>query len=442
MGARTGREVTGADGRRPGMLALPVRALVVVVLVELATAAVLAGDVVAVAAGTIDLTPRGVLVAGLIITGAVLHQEASARLESYRTRVVGGEGAPALNLSSLWIAAGAVLCPPPLATVVAAACYLHLRCFVYSPEANRHPFKIVYTAAATLLAVHAAGAVSGGSVEPATVVLALAAYLAVDTTAVVGMVVLTGSMRVNELARLRPELALEVSLLCLAGLLAAGMSIQPWLIVFIFPPLLILQRTLFVRQLERAARTDGKTGLLTAGAWHDLASAQLEAAGRRGHRAGVLVVDIDHFKRFNDRYGHLAGDEVLDRVAATVQSQLRAHDVVGRFGGEEFVVLLPLADPEPDARAELAAVAERIRAAVSALPVRIGATGERRQVDQVTVSIGGAVFPVDAQHLLGVVAAADAALYDAKRAGRDAVRLAARHHAPAPRSEAPADRHR
>jgi diguanylate cyclase (GGDEF)-like protein len=437
-GAR-GRGVTEVDRRRWPVLALPARALVAVVAVELATVALLARDVAALVDGALDVTAHELVVAALLVAGAVLHQEVSVRLERYRSRMVTGNGEAYLNLNSVWIGAAAVLCPSLLAVCVAVTCYLHLRYFVYASEADKQPFKVVYAAAACLLSVHAAGWIAHGSVDPLLMGLALAAYLAVDTVAVVGVVLLTGSVRVRDLGRFRPELTLETSLLCLAGLLAAAMSIQLWLIAFIFPPILVLHRALFVRQLERAARTDGKTGLLTAGAWHELASDHLDTARRRGHRAAVLVVDIDHFKRVNDRYGHLAGDSVLARVAATVKSQLRAHDVVGRFGGEEFVVLLPLSDPEPDAQAEMAAVAERIRAAVAGLQVEVAAAGRAPQTDRVTVSVGGAAFPVHGDHLLSVVAAADAALYAAKRAGRDTVRLAPR---PAQPTAADAAAHR
>jgi diguanylate cyclase (GGDEF)-like protein len=422
--------VTGVDRRRWPVLALPARALVAVLGVEVLTVLLLARDVAALVADVSDITAHDLLAAAILIAGAVLHQEVSVRLERYRSRMVTGNGEAYLNLNSVWIAAAAVLCRSPLAVCMAVVCFVHLRYVVYASEADRQPFKVLYAAAACLLSVHAAGWIAHGSVDPLLMGLALVAYLAVDTVAVVGVVLLTGSVRIRDLGRFRPELMLETSLLCLAGLLAAAMSIQLWLIVFIFPPILVLHRALFVRQLERAARTDWKTGLLTAGTWHELASAHLDVARRRGHRAAVLVVDIDHFKRINDRYGHLAGDAVLARVAATVASQLRAHDVVGRFGGEEFVVLVPLSDPESDARAETAAVAERIRTAVAAVRVDVAAVGMPPMAERVTVSVGGAVFPVHGEHLLGVVAAADAALYAAKRAGRDAVRLAPRVASP------------
>ena len=434
--------------RRWPVLALPARVLVAVVGVELVTVLLLARDVAALVDGAIDVTAHDLLAAAILVAGAVLHQEVSVRLERYRSRMVTGSGEAYLNLTSVWTAAAAVLCQSPLAVCVALICYIHLRYVVHPTEADKQPFKVVYSVAACLLSVHAAGWIVHGSVDPLLMGLGLAAYLAVDTVAVVGVVLLTGSVRVRDLGRFRPELTLEASLLCLAGLLAAAMSIQLWLIVFIFPPILVLHRALFVRQLERAARTDGKTGLLTAGTWHELATAQLDVARRRGHRAAVLVVDIDHFKRINDRYGHLAGDTVLARVAGTVASQLRSHDLVGRFGGEEFVVLVPLTDPEPDAHAETAAVAERIRAAVAGLSVDVAAVGRPPRIDGVTVSVGGAVFPVHGDHLLSVVAAADAALYAAKRAGRDAVRLApqvtppAGPEAVAHRRGEPADRHR
>ena len=131
--------------------------------------------------------------------------------------------------------------------------------------------------------------------------------------------------------------------------------------------------------------------------------------------AAVLLVDIDHFKRVNDRYGHLAGDELLAATASTLVSHVRAGDVLGRFGGEEFVVLLPGAEPG-------AGGLDR-RTAPGAGP------GHRRPVARrrghVTVSIGVAALGRDGNELFELLAAADAALYRAKQAGRDRVRHAA-----------------
>lgn len=426
------------QSRRFPVFALPGRALAVVVAVELATALLVVGDVVRVATGAVAVTPHHLATAGLLTAAGVLHQEVSSRVERYRSRVASGSGTAALNLGSLWIATAAVLCPTPVAVAVAVVSYLHLRCFVYPAHANRDLYKIVYSASATLLAVHAASAVTDGDVTLATTVGALAAYLAVDTVAVVGVVVLSGVLKIRDLPRLRPELTLETALLCLAALLTAAMSIQLWLIAFVFPPLLLLHRALFVRQLELAARIDGKTGLLTAATWHELATAHLDEARVRGRSVGVLIVDIDQFKELNDRYGHLAGDAVLAALARTLRTTLRRRDAVGRFGGEEFVVLLPLPHTAPgeSARAELGTVAERIRAAAEALRVEAGTGPEPVVIDHVTVSVGGAVFPDHGHHLLDVVAAADAALYEAKRSGRNAVRLAKRRPAPAGRAGA------
>src|SRR6185312_8514453 len=85
---------------------------------------------------------------------------------------------------------------------------------------------------------------------------------------------------------------------------------------------------------------DGKTGLLNAAAWHAQAERALRRASRHDGAKGVLVLDLDHFKSVNDTYGHLAGDQVLAAVAAALRTEVRDRDLVGRFGGEEFVILL------------------------------------------------------------------------------------------------------
>jgi len=154
-------------------------------------------------------------------------------------------------------------------------------------------------------------------------------------------------------------------------------------------------------ELAVMARTDGLTGLLNRRRF-DL---DLEAATRRGKSTtAAMMVDIDHFKRFNDSYGHACGDDVLRRVATAIGPQLRRGDIAYRYGGEEFSVLLPGAEDE-DARV----VAERIRLTIESLPVVDG--------ESVTVSIG--VASGAASDLNRVVSAADRALFRAKDSGRN-----------------------
>ncbi|GAB6196156.1 GGDEF domain-containing protein [Lysobacter xanthus] len=164
-------------------------------------------------------------------------------------------------------------------------------------------------------------------------------------------------------------------------------------------------------QLEALASRDPLTGAANRRAMERELHIAAEAFRRHRVPAGVLVMDLDHFKRINDDFGHEAGDDVLVGFARLVQSRCRAGDRLFRYGGEEFVLLLPGTDD-----ATLATVAEELRAAVAG---RIR-TGDGRAV---TVSIGAAALQTgeDPSQWL---ARADAAMYSAKRAGRDRVMLA------------------
>jgi diguanylate cyclase (GGDEF)-like protein len=170
-----------------------------------------------------------------------------------------------------------------------------------------------------------------------------------------------------------------------------------------------LARTVSHRDAEAAASTDPLTGLPNR-RYFDEFVGLLAQRRRAGDAVGVLMVDIDRFKAFNDTHGHATGDEVLRGVAAAIVSAVREDDVPARFGGEEFVVLLR--NPGPGVAVE---VGERIRAAVGAMD--LAGLG----VGPVSVSIGVAVSNRPDEPIDELLRTADANLYSAKRGGRDRV---------------------
>ena len=154
----------------------------------------------------------------------------------------------------------------------------------------------------------------------------------------------------------RESLLLDLTETCVGILVAITCALSPLLLLIALPPVILLQRSLMHQQLQAAARTDPKTGLLNAAAWQREADAEMTRALRADTAVTVLLVDVDHFKRVNDSHGHLVGDEVLKCLAAELRQQVRDSDVVGRFGGEEFTVLLPRTDAK-----EALQIAERLR---------------------------------------------------------------------------------
>lgn len=202
---------------------------------------------------------------------------------------------------------------------------------------------------------------------------------------------------------------------CSGALVALLATLDVALVLLALPPVLLLQRGLMHGQLRAAARTDGKTGLLNAVTWEREAATELVRLRRTKVPSAVLLIDVDHFKRVNDKHGHLVGDRVLKAVVAALREELRDGDLMGRFGGEEFALLLPRTD-EWEARR----VAERLRRCVADLviPVDPGTTL------RVTVSVGVAIVEPSgtaAMTVTELLAAADAGLYRAKAAGRDQV---------------------
>lgn len=164
-------------------------------------------------------------------------------------------------------------------------------------------------------------------------------------------------------------------------------------------------------ELRSQAMHDGLTGIWNRGAVLDQLSRELDRSTRAHTTTGVLMLDLDHFKKVNDTYGHLTGDIVLREVAKRITESVRFYDTVGRYGGEEFVVVLPNCG-----KAEIEQLAERIRFAIASVLIPT--------VDMeiaVTVSIGASVAAAELRWTNDILAAADKALYQAKEAGRNRV---------------------
>jgi len=169
-----------------------------------------------------------------------------------------------------------------------------------------------------------------------------------------------------------------------------------------------------VGKLEHMARTDGLTGLLNHRAFQKSLAAEIRRANRTGAELTLIMLDVDHFKRYNDAHGHPAGDRVLVTLAGLLEDSLRTSDIVARYGGEEFSVILVDTTPE-DAREVAEKLRQRIAGHTFELPEE-GAAGVR-----VTISLGLASHPLDARAATGLVSMADQALYLAKEAGRNVV---------------------
>lgn len=170
-----------------------------------------------------------------------------------------------------------------------------------------------------------------------------------------------------------------------------------------------LQRINLYQEIEKLAITDSLTGVYTRRYIMEYFKEELERSRAKKIHLSFLMIDVDYFKRFNDRFGHLTGDRILRGVAENISESIREIDIVGRYGGEEFCVILPETDREGAYY-----VAERIRSSMEKIPIKAYETTVRT-----TVSIGIVTFPEDAQKISGLIDKADWALYRAKKMGRN-----------------------
>jgi diguanylate cyclase (GGDEF)-like protein len=222
------------------------------------------------------------------------------------------------------------------------------------------------------------------------------------------------SVVLAELALNREALQADFAEFDLSLLITVVVAVTPVLAIAAVPTVLLARRFIMHAQLLAASRIDTKTGLLNASTWEREAEVEIARAVRMHIPLAVALVDIDHFKVVNDTYGHLVGDKALRAVTDGLRGQLRGYDLAGRFGGEEFAVLLPQAR-EQDALN----VAERLRAHIAGLSIAVDDEDESAGFVRLTISVGVASLDGESRELTDLLAAADAALYHAKETGRN-----------------------
>ncbi|MBB5954073.1 diguanylate cyclase (GGDEF)-like protein [Saccharothrix tamanrassetensis] len=403
--------------------------------------------VVAIAASTAWPVPSHAWATFAVLAGcAALHLHCSRWIERIRRD---HSHLPHVDLCSIWIVAGAIVLPPALAVALVVLMYAHRWWVVGRWDASRPPHRNIFTTSMMVLATLAASTVAGvtglrdhlsghrpeGLLDLVGLLGAGTAQWLVNTALVATVILLTVRPRsVKDAIGSSSDNLLEAGQLAMGSFVALAVAWWPGFAVPMVVAAVALHRTVLIHQLELAARTDAKTGLLNAEAWHLQARLELDRTRRQppGATVGLFMIDVDHFKDINDTHGHQIGDAVLRRIAAALAGVVRRGDAVGRFGGEEFAVLLPSTKRE-----EALTIAERMRRQVHQV---VADDGDGGTVDGLTVSIGIAVWPDVAEDTLeGLLAAADAALYEAKRQGRDQVQVAGRHRRvrwmPAARSE-------
>jgi diguanylate cyclase (GGDEF)-like protein len=228
------------------------------------------------------------------------------------------------------------------------------------------------------------------------------------------------SLRMRDMIFDRERVQNDVAELSVAVLVTFGVATSLVTIVFALPFVTLLQRSLRHAQLLDASRMDSKTGLLNAGTWEREAASEVARAVRTRSPLALILIDVDHFKMVNDLHGHLAGDKALRAIAHVFRIFLRDYDLAGRFGGEEFAVLLP-----QTSAADARHIAERVRLHIAETPIKISDDPAAAAV-QITVSMGVAALGqtwerTTGSQLTDLLAGADRALYQAKNAGRNHV---------------------
>jgi diguanylate cyclase (GGDEF)-like protein len=405
-------------------------------IVFIASVTTLYAAAVVVAARAPHVTVHDVLLLGLLSLCIAATVELTRR---------GGENAGVIkDVFMVWELPVAILLPPLYALTVPLLQFALTQLRIRRIPVHRR----VFTAAAVGLsyglasaAFHdvtrsASGLLAGPRTHAAVWILAVAAT-AVFQWAVNQALVLPAvkgsdpGARVRDLILARERMHNDVAEICVAVLVTLGIAISPLTIVFALPLVTVLQRSVRHAQLLNASRIDSKTGLLNAGTWEREAASEVARAVRTRTPLALMLIDLDHFKAVNDAHGHLVGDKALRAISRTFKIFLRDYDLAGRFGGEEFALLLP-----QTGAADAQRIAERMRAHIAEMPIAAGDDPETEPI-RVKVSIGVAALGTTwdrttGSQLTDLLAAADTALYRAKSGGRDRVCMITDAESPAP----------
>lgn len=336
------------------------------------------------------------------------------------------QGTLARDLQCVWYLAIAITLPPWYALAAPIPLAVHKLCrtrrmVIYRRVFSHAAIGLAYGLAS--LAFHSLPASVIGT-SPGTGRHALYWVLAVAACGIAAAVVNYGFIlvairlsdsdaRIRDLVGSRESLTADLLELSLGVALALVVAINPVLMALALPTVVLCRRHLMQAQLLAQARIDAKTGLLNAGTWQREAAAELYRALRSDAPLALVMVDIDHFSSVNETAGLAAGDQVLQGIARTVTQNLQGSGLVGRFGGEQFAILLP-----QTGEAEARRLAERLRDHIAGEPIAIEDGNQAGFVFRLTVSIGIAILDRSRRALAELIGAADTALSEAKTTGR------------------------
>jgi diguanylate cyclase (GGDEF)-like protein len=337
------------------------------------------------------------------------------------------------DFTTVWALPTAILLPPVYAALVPIPFIFTMQMFVHRGVLYRRVFTgasislccVAISFAFRLFPPSFAGGNIGHGVHAFTWAIAVAACEFLGNRAqhfmIVGAIKISDpKVRVLDMEWDRDALQGLFVEIDLAVLITLAVAVSPALVVIALPTVLLVRRFLVHPILVAQSRVDSKTGLLNVSTWEAEAENEISRSVRTRNPVALALVDIDHFKRVNDTHGHLVGDKVLKAVAKALSGDLRTYDRAGRFGGEEFVILLAQTS-EDDAKG----IAERLRAGVAELAVPVSDRPDATVV-RVTISIGVAAMERgETRELNDLLAAADSALYHAKKSGRNLVAVAA-----------------